>query len=52
MKEYKVISVKQTELENKMNEMAKEGWEVVSVCRDFEKLGWHAYLLVTFCKVK
>lgn len=30
MKEYKIIEVKIGEAEEKMNEMAKEGWKVVS----------------------
>ena len=30
MKEYKIIEVKISEAEEKMNEMAKEGWTVAS----------------------
>lgn len=29
MKEYKVLEIKANEAEGKMNEMAKQGWEVV-----------------------
>ena len=31
MKEYKILEVKKNEAEKVMNDMAKEGWEVVSV---------------------
>ena len=31
MKEYKVLEVKKKKAERVMNEMAREGWEVVSV---------------------
>ena len=30
MKEYKILEVKLSEAETKMNDMAKHGWEVVS----------------------
>lgn len=30
MKEYKIIEIKLSEAEAKMNDMAKRGWEVVS----------------------
>ena len=30
MKEYKILEVKKNEAEKVMNDMAKEGWEVVS----------------------
>lgn len=30
-KEYKILEVKLSEAENKMNDMAKHGWEVVSI---------------------
>lgn len=50
MKEYKIISVKQTEAESKMNEMAKEGYRVVSVCNDMGQVHFRNYLLITFIK--
>lgn len=30
MKEYKIVEVKKAQAEKTMNEMAKQGWEVVS----------------------
>ncbi|MBR5949741.1 MAG: DUF4177 domain-containing protein [Clostridia bacterium] len=38
MFEYKVIQVKVKELENGINEAAREGWRVVSIITDFVTL--------------
>lgn len=44
MKEYKVVEVRRPKAEDIMNDMAKQGWEVVStVC-------WGIYLVITFSK--
>lgn len=53
MKEYKVISVKKDKeyelAEEKMNEMAQEGWEVVNIQQD--SLGsLTTQLIITFCR--
>ena len=44
MKEYKIVEVKRAKAENVMNDMAKQGWEVVSTTC------WGAYLVITFSK--
>lgn len=49
MKEYKVVEVKKNLAEKTMNDMAKEGWEVVSVTYWSY---WHISLLITFVKEK
>lgn len=49
MKEYKVIETRKSQAEYLMNEMAKQGWEVVSMTY------WNAWkisLLITFAKDK
>ena len=58
MKQYKVVRVKLslselgsanfTELETMMNDIAKEGWEVV--CLSPQPIANTSFLLVTFCK--
>ena len=49
MKEYKVIETKKNQAETIMNEMAAQGWEVVSMtyCN-----AWKISLLITFSKDK
>ncbi len=45
MKEYKILDVKKNQAEKIMNDMAKDGWEVVSVNY------WNAWtlcLMITF----
>ena len=49
MKEYKVMEIKKNQAEKLMNEMAKQGWEVVSVTY---WNGWKLCLLITFSKDK
>jgi len=49
MKEYKIIEVKKNEAEETMNQMAKEGWEVVSV--NYWSM-WKVTLMITFAKEK
>lgn len=50
MKEYKVVEVdKKKEVEKVMNDMAKQGWEVVSV-NFWSK--WKVSLMVTFSREK
>ncbi len=49
MKEYKIIEVKKNEAEETMNEMAKKGWEVVSV--NYWNM-WKVTLMITFAKEK
>lgn len=47
MKEYKMMETSKKKAEQLMNEMAKQGWEVVSVTY------WNNFklcLLITFCK--
>ncbi len=47
MKEYKVIEVKKAQAETMMNEMAKQGWEVVSTnCWSY----WKTSIMVTFSR--
>ena len=48
MKEYKMIETRRHNAEKLMNEMAKQGWEVVSTTH-WRKLISHA-LLITFAK--
>ncbi len=53
MKEYKVLEVKIKDAEEKMNDMTKEGWEVIST--DIH-IGGMAFttggtpMIITFCK--
>jgi hypothetical protein len=49
MKEYKILEVKKKEAEKVMNDMAKEGWEVVSV--NYWN-AWKISLMITFSKEK
>lgn len=49
MKEYKVIETSKKEAEAVMNDMAKQGWEVVSMT--FWSM-WKVSLLITFSKEK
>lgn len=53
MKQYKVVEVKVSEAEAKMNDMSKEGWEVVSTsifhgATAFTKAG--TTMFITFSK--
>lgn len=48
--EYRIISVRVGDAERKMNEMEKEGWNVVSVCNDLTKIIMRTHLLITFSK--
>jgi len=48
MKEYKVIETRRHNVEKLMNDMAKQGWEVVSTAL-WRKLISHV-LLITFSK--
>ncbi len=50
MKEHKVIETRRRNAEKLMNDMAKQGWEVVSMTY-WRKLISHA-LLITFSKEK
>lgn len=47
MKQYKVVEAPKRRAEQIMNEMARDGWEVVSVTY---WNGWKLCLLITFCK--
>lgn len=49
MKEYKVIKTRKARAEYHMNEMAKQGWEVVSVT--YWNM-WLPCLLITFSRNK
>ncbi len=49
MKEYKVIKTSKRLAEYRMNEMAKQGWEVVSVTY---WITWWPYLLITLSRDK
>ncbi len=50
MKEYKVVEVRERELAEKtMNEMAKDGWEVVST--NFWNV-WKVCIMITFVREK
>ncbi len=50
MKEYKVVEVnKKKDVEKVMNDMAKQGWEVVSV--NFWSY-WKVSLMITFAREK
>ncbi len=47
MKEYKIVDVKKRDAEKVMNEMARDGWEVVSVTYWSY---WWVSLLITFVR--
>ncbi|MGI6157790.1 MAG: DUF4177 domain-containing protein [Saccharofermentanales bacterium] len=47
MKQYKVVEVKKKDAEDVMNEMARQGWEVVDVTY-WNK--WNVCLIITFSK--
>jgi len=47
MKQYKVVETPKRRAEQVMNDMAREGWEVVSVTY---WNGWKLCLLITFSK--
>ena len=47
MKEYKVVKTSEKKKEKVMNDMAKEGWEVVTVTYWSY---WWVSLLITFCR--
>ncbi len=47
MKEYKIVEVKKSLAEKTMNEMAKQGWEVVSFTAwNF----WKVSIMITFSR--
>jgi len=47
MKEYKVVEVSKKKAEQTMNDMARQGWEVVSMSY---WSGWKLCLLITFSR--
>ncbi len=47
MKEYKILDVKKDQAEKMMNDMAKDGWEVVSV--NYWN-SWKLCLMITFVR--
>lgn len=47
MKEYKMVEVKKREAEKVMNDLAAQGWEVVTVTYWSY---WNVSLLITFCR--
>ncbi|MCC0690911.1 DUF4177 domain-containing protein [Clostridioides sp. GD02404] len=47
MKEYKIVEAKKSQAETIMNDMAKQGWEVVSVTYWYS---WKISLVITFSK--
>ncbi len=49
MKEYKVVEAKKRQVEKVMNEMAKEGWEVVSTNYWYY---WDVRVMITFAREK
>ncbi len=49
MKEYKVVEVKKNEVEKTMNDMAKDGWEVVST--NYWN-AWKVSVMITFVREK
>lgn len=49
MKEYKLIEIEKDQAEQLMNDMAKQGWEVVSV-NFWSK--WKVCLMITFAREK
>lgn len=53
MKEYRVVDIKKEKtnenLEKKLNAMAKEGWEVISIQQD-PLSSLSIQLIVTFCR--
>ena len=49
MKEYKIIETTKNKAEEVMNDMAKQGWEVVSV--NFWNM-WKVSLMITFSRGK
>lgn len=48
MKEYKIIEVNKKSAEQLMNDMAKQGWEVVNSIWSM----WNICLLITFVREK
>ncbi len=49
MKEYKVVEVEKNEVEKTMNDMAKDGWEVVST--NYWN-AWKVSIMITFVREK
>ena len=49
MKEYKIVEAKKHQAEEIMNDMAKQGWEVVSMT--YWSM-WKVALLITFSREK
>ena len=50
MKEYKVVGAKDIkQAEEKMNEMAQQGWEVVNTSYYY---GWSIQIVITFVREK
>ena len=50
MKEYKVVDTKKHLVEGVMNEMAQQGWEVVSTT--YYHGGWSPVIMITFAREK
>ena len=50
MKEYKVIDTKKDKTEAVMNEMVRQGWEVVSTT--YYHGGWSPVIMITFVREK
>ncbi len=49
MKEYKVVEAKKNQVEKIMNDMAKDGWEVVST--NYWN-AWKVSIMITFVREK
>ena len=50
MKEYKIVDTKKHLAESVMNEMARQGWEVVSTT--YYHGGWNPVIMITFAREK
>ena len=50
MKEYKIVDTKKHLAERVMNEMAEQGWEVVSTT--YYHGGWSPVIMITFSREK
>ena len=48
MKEYKIVDTKKNDAESVMNEMARQGWEVVSTT--YYHGGWKPVIMITFSR--
>lgn len=47
MKEYRIVEVRKAQAEGTMNEMAKQGWEVVSFTAWND---WKVSIMITFAR--